>query len=151
MPPQAPRMPAATYWQTPPVQAPAARPAPAVNAALAGNATRQPTIRAQSADAPAAAPPRLVLPTPEALGLVSNRESAVRPASTLDWNDARVRLRRVGAVGFHLDEIAPGRWRATLLLPQNDQPARHIEASADSDSAALAGVLERAEALAALR
>src|SRR5262245_1936734 len=146
--PQAPRMPVATSWQPSPMPMPAAQPAFPVNAAMAGNATRQPTFRAQAPDPPA---PALVLPTPEALGLVSGNASTIQPATAFDWNDARTRLRRIGAVGFHLDEVAAGQWRATLLLPVGEQQTRHVEASAGSDAAAVAAALQQAEALAATR
>lgn len=140
-------MPAATNWQAPPTQKPASQPAFPVNAALAGNTTRQPTIRAQAPDPPAP----LLLPTPEALGLVASKVPSNQPAPAFDWNDARARLRRIGAVGFHLDEIAAGQWRATLLLPVGNQQTRNIEANAASDAAAVALALQQAEALASSR
>src|SRR5262249_4379319 len=146
--PQAPRMPVATSWQPSPMPMPAAQPAFPVNAAMAGNATRQPTFRAQAPDPPA---PALVLPTPEALGLVSGNASTIQPATAFDWNDARTRRRRVGGCGSRRDEAAGGRGGAPSLSPGGGQKPRHVEASAGSDAAAVAAALQQAEALAATR
>jgi hypothetical protein len=116
-----------------------------VNAALAGQppATK---IRAQGPDVAAVATTPLIMPSPEALGLAPPRSASIpAPPAELDWNDLRQRLRQLGAVGFHLDQIAGGNWRATLLLPgAGAASTRQLEALADSEAAAVSGVLARA-------
>ena len=106
------------------------------------------TIRAQAPDPPPRSTAPLVLPTPETLGLASSGALPTAPIPEIDWNDARARLRRLGAIGFHLDEVTSGQWRATLLVPLGAQQTRRVEASAASDAAAVAGALQQAETLA---
>ena len=118
-----------------------------VNAAMAGDPAPRPIIRAQAPEVPTRTASPLMLPTPEALGLAGARITLPQPAHEVDWNDVRARLRRLNAVAFHLDQIAGGQWRASLLVPQAGQQARHIEASAASDAAAVASVLQKAEAV----
>lgn len=153
---QQPRATAPAAWQAQPGPKTAAQPKFPVNAALAGGQTPQPTFRGQTPDAPAAATapplvlPPLVLPTPQQLGLAPAK-AASAPAAEIDWNDVRVRLRRLGAVGFHLDHVSAGQWRARLLVPVAGQGPRTLEASAASDAAAVAGVLQQADLSVALR
>ncbi len=146
--PQAPRSHFPTNWQAWPAPKSAPQQAFPVNAALAGNTAPRPTIRAQAPDAPARSTAPLVLPSPEALGLAPRTVAPSTLPLEIDWNNAQARLRRLGAVGFHLDEITPGQWRATLLVPLSTQQTRHVEATAASDAAAVAGALQQAEALA---
>lgn len=138
-------------WQAQPCPNTTAQPQFPVNAALAGGQTQQPTFRAQTPDAPvAAAATPLVLPTPQQLGLVPAKTATVTTPE-IDWNDVRARLRRLGAVGFHLDQVGAGQWRARLLVPVNAQENRTVESSAANDTAAVAGVLQQAELLLARR
>src|SRR5262245_44516197 len=81
------------------------KPAPRVNAGLAAGAPMPPPkVRAQNDDAPAAA--RLVMPSPEALGL--GIAKAEPTAVGIDWNLTHQRLKDLGAVGFHLDRLNAG-------------------------------------------
>lgn len=121
-----------------------------VNAALATDQAPRPVIRMQAPDAPAQAGTPLALPSPEALGVAVARTLNRAPAAEVDWNNVRSRLRRLGAVGFHLDQV-DGQWRATLLVPAGNQAARHVEASAANDAAAVAEALQKAETSAQLR
>ena len=135
-------------WQAPPAPKTAPQPSLPVNAALAGATAPRPVFRGQAPEpSPRTATP-LVLPTPEALGLAAGHPAVLATAPEIDWNDARVRLRRLGAVGFHLDQTAPGQWRATLLVPLGAPQPRHVEANAATDAAALADALRQAELLA---
>jgi hypothetical protein len=131
-------------WQTParPKTAPQRRlPAQAASAAE----TPRPKFRGQSSEVASNLVTPLNLPTPEALGLVSSAVNPGAAAVEVDWNDLRARLHRLGAVGFHLDQIAADQWRATFLLPLGPGQTRHVDASASSDAAALAGALQQAE------
>jgi hypothetical protein len=125
------------------------QPAFPVNAALAQPA--QPKVRAQSPDTagPIAGP--LALPSPEALGVAPAKSLATGPARTENWNDLHARLRRLGPVGFRLDPIGAGQWRATLSVPQGAQGTRHLQAEAASEADAAASVLGEAEAILAPR
>jgi hypothetical protein len=141
-------------WQAPP-RTNSIGPAPVpvnqvpVNAALAAGQNPQPTIRGQSPDAPVASPTSpFVLPTPQQLGLVPAQAAAA--LAPIDWNDLRTRLHKLGAVGFHLDQVG-GQWRAQLRVPVNAQETRTLESSAASDAAAVSGALQQAESLVSQR
>lgn len=84
----------------------------------------------------------LVMPSPEALGIVT---ASVTATADLDWNELGGRLRQLGAVGFHLDQVAGGAWRATLLVPDGASATpRRVEAVAASEASAVADVLAQA-------
>ena len=147
--PVMPQRPQPAAWQaTPPGQGTLPRTLPATNPTTAAAAAPKPKFRAQAPDAPyTPPPPLLVLPSPEQLGVGQARAAAPAPAAPLtDWNEIHSRLRRVGAVGFHLDQLSQGQWRATFLLPTGPaNQARHIEAIAASESEAVFAALQRAE------
>jgi hypothetical protein len=141
LPTARPAAPAPATWHQP-----AAAPTTPVNAALAIRQQPRPKIRALAPDAPPLKAAALVLPSPEALGLAAPAAtvSSGLPAE-MDWNELRLRLKQLGAVGFHLDQVAGGNWRATLLLPGAiAATTRHVEALAETEAAAVAGVLARA-------
>jgi len=124
---------------------------PPVNAALALNQPR-PRVRMQGPEGPAAVqagPAALVMPSPEALGIrPAALDSTAAPAQVaeLDWNELRGRLRQLGAVGFHLDQVGGGNWRATLLVPDAAATTpRRVEAVAASEAGAVADVLAQAQ------
>jgi hypothetical protein len=126
-------------------------PVPAALAAGIGNpiAAPRPTIRMQAPDPVPAPPPRQTLPSPEALGIsVANPAPS---AQSLDWNVAHARLERLGALGFHLDRLAPSKIRAMFMLPAGDHGAHQIEVVADNEAAAVNAALETAEAWATAR
>jgi hypothetical protein len=159
--PQQPQQVAPPPWQA--TAPPARNPVPAAMAAQNGNPER-PKIRMQAPETllpdaaphmppqpqtPAPQPTRLTLPSPEQLGVSGTGPAPVTsPATALrvDWNDLRARLERLGALGLHLDKLAIG-YRVAFLLPTN-QPdrAHHIEATADTEAAAIRLALQRAEA-----
>lgn len=117
-----------------------------VNAALASAPTTAPSkVRLQSAD-PAPVPPRLVLPSPEELGL--NGAAMAPGMPTIDWNLTHQRLKSMAAVGFHLDHLPAGQVRVTFWLPTPD-PSRTqlIEATARCESEAVALAFRQADAL----
>lgn len=66
----------------------------------------------------------------------------------LDWNLAKQRLERLGALAFHADRLLEGGFRITIMLPAG-QGSHHIEAEAASEAAAAVFALDRAEAWAA--
>ncbi len=110
----------------------------------------RPKIRLQAPDPPKSP---LVMPRPEELGLnpsagalASHGTPAAAPTAEVDWNELRSRLHRMGAVGFHLDQVQ-GQWRATFLVPTGPESSQLVEANAASDAAAVTRALERAEAL----
>jgi hypothetical protein len=92
----------------------------------------QPTIRLQAPDPPPARPARLVLASPEALGVSAPRLNETRTPE-LDWNSVS------------------GGSRVTFVLPMAAQRIHEIEATADTEAAAVTAALEHAEAWAAAR
>lgn len=119
-----------------------------------------PKIRMQAPDAPKPAPARLVLPAPEKLGIhaadmLPNAASPpirVAEPESMDWNHAHARLQRLGALAFHLDRLTQGGFRVTFYLPgQQGQSTQLVEAVAETEAAAVAAALERAEAFRAIR
>src|SRR5262245_14719092 len=141
--------PAPIVWQTPPAPRNVAPQATMpVNAAMARDQAPRPIFRAQAPDAPPPPPAPLHLPSPEALGITTAQPAQTAAAvSDIDWNNVRARLRQLGAVGFHLDQVDGGQWRATFLMPVSGQQARHVEASAASDAIAVLSALQQAETL----
>jgi hypothetical protein len=135
-----------------------------VLATMAAGDGRKPKVRMQSADEPVAGPSaspvagearRLVLPSPEALGIglatKSTPSAETDSSAAVDWNDAHARLKRLGAIGFHLERDPQGH-RVTFLLPAGQEKrTQHIEVVAASEALALATALERAEAWAEQR
>lgn len=141
--------PAPIVWQTPPAPRNAApQAAMPVNAAMARDQAPRPIFRAQAPDTPPTPPAPLRLPSPEALGITTAQPAPPAAALDIDWNNVRARLRQLGAVGFHLDQVDGGQWRATFLMPVDGQQARYVEASAASDAIAVLGALQQAETLA---
>ncbi|MBI3409966.1 MAG: hypothetical protein HY040_16625 [Planctomycetes bacterium] len=122
-----------------------------VNGAMAaGNPTRvaPPKIRMQAPE-PTSTSARLVLPSPEELGVAVQVPAQIPPHAarpSLDWNRAHTRLQELGAVGFHLDRLPQGSCRVTFLLPTS-QPQRthHVEAEAANEADAVRNALEQAE------
>ena len=139
--------PAPIVWQTPPAPRNTAPQAVMpVNAAMARDQAPRAIFRAQAPDAPPPPAP-LRLPSPEALGITTVQATQPAAVSDIDWNNVRARLRQLGAVGFHLDQVDGGQWRATFLMPVGGQQARHVEASAASDAIAVLSALQQAETL----
>ncbi len=106
----------------------------------------QPTIRLQAPEPP---PPALLkLPSPEELG-VANGPAPATPgtaAGSIDWNSARQRLQRLGALSFRVDQVGPAGYRVTFLLPSRQPNSMHcIEAAATTEATALGLALQRAE------
>jgi hypothetical protein len=117
------------------------------NAALALEQFPRPKVRMQGPETPMTPPQAgfqaLVMPSPEQLGIVPALASSA--TAELDWNELRNRLRQLGAVGLHLDQVAGGNWRATLLMPDGAAAdPRRLEAVATSDASAVADVLAQA-------
>lgn len=105
----------------------------------------RPTIRMQ---APDSSPRRLTLPSPEQLGLIHAPAPTATPmtAEAIDWNATRQRLQRWGAISFHVDQVSAGGYRVTFLLPTRQPNYTHcVEATAATESAAVALALDRAE------
>jgi hypothetical protein len=95
-------------------------------------------VRAQQADEPVrSAPPKLTMPSPEALGV-----PVPRPATELDWTALRVRLDRLGATQFTLTKLPEGGYCFTCRLPS----AGTVEGRATTEAEAVQRALEQAEA-----
>ena len=43
----------------------------------------------------------------------------------VDWNAVHTRLNRLGAVGFHMDQVGQGQCRVLFMLPTRDQHDVH--------------------------
>jgi len=115
------------------------RPAPAPTwqpAPVAANGLPRPKVRAVPADDP---PARVVLPSPEALGI----RTATAPG--IDWNVTHARLDRLQAVRFQSDRLPQGGYRVTFILPAGTQ-SQPVEAVGETEAAAVQLALARAEA-----
>jgi hypothetical protein len=133
-------------WQ--PWPAPAGKPLqpsmPAPPPPLASGQQR-PIVRGAMPDAPPAPPPpapRVVLPSPEALGIkISSATPAAGTAPTaVDWNQVHARMEKLGVVHLQRDCLAQGGVRVILSLPSHS-----AEATGDTEAAAVLLALERAE------
>jgi hypothetical protein len=138
--PAAPRPAAARAPQPPSVAWPAPPPAPTPVAAGRAPAA---VVRGQMPEEPhpAAAPPKLALPPPEALGV-----PVPHPAAPVDWTALRVRLDRLGATEFALERLPEGDYRFRCRLPSAD-PAhpRTVEVRAATEAEAVQQALAQAE------
>jgi hypothetical protein len=101
----------------------------------------KPKVRAQAPDAPPPAPPRIVLPSPEALGI---QVAAAPTATAVDWNRIHGRLDQLGIVNLRRDRLAQGGYHVLLELP-----GRRVEGTGATEAAAMVAALERAESAAA--
>jgi hypothetical protein len=111
---------------------------------------RRPLVRLQSPEElmPTAPPKRLVLPSPEQLGVVGAGAvpGATTPYLDVDWNVTRDRLHGLGAVGFHLAKLPEGAFRVAFLLPTTQPGWLHqIEAEAETEGTAVCRALELAD------
>ena len=139
--------PAASYPAQPDVnQPPAWQPAPARPPAIAQQpAPPRPLVRAKGDDAPAAAsrPARLAMPSPKQLGIAP---ASASPTDAVDWNVARRRLDRLGAVYFHVEKLDGGGYRFTCLLPTSQRGRTHrVETVAATEADAIHLALAKAE------
>jgi hypothetical protein len=154
------RMPGAQLFGAPPPVQPApqpqrrvAPPQPKPPATTSANLPK-PTVRGVAPDsAPlkqTAEQVRLLLPDPEALGIkVVANAPPPQPAAAVDWNAVHARLDRLGIVNYQRDRLPQGGFRVAFALgaPQ----AHQVEATGDSEAAAVLQALARAEALVAQR
>lgn len=128
------------YAQQQPAARPTApRPAPATQQAAARPAA--PVVRGQSPDEAPARPVRsaalkLEMPPPEALGVPV-------PAAAVDWTDLRLKLDRLGATRFALEQVDGG-YRFTCQVPAADGRARTVEGRAATEAAAVQRALDQA-------
>ncbi len=103
---------------------------------MQANGLPRPKARAVPADES----PRLVLPSPEELGI----RVAASPA--MDWNATHSRLERLRAVRFQSDRLPEGGHRVTFLLPAGQAQTQQVEACAATEADAVQLALQRAEA-----
>jgi hypothetical protein len=120
-----------TYVQQPPAPRPPVTQQAAVRPAA-------PVVRGQKADEPPARTVNrpLEMPSPEALGVPV-------PATELDWTDLRVRLDRLGATGFSLEQL-PGGFRFACRVPTAGGQPRLIEGRATTEAEAVRRALDQA-------
>jgi hypothetical protein len=101
---------------------------------------------------PPAAPPaptRVVLPSPEELGIKVGVPAPAPAAvvAALDWNQIHARLEQLGVIHFQRDRLPQGGFRVTCSLPTGTPAQAHqVEAVAATESAAVLDALQRAEA-----
>jgi hypothetical protein len=97
-----------------------------------------PIVRGQKPDEPPVRPTRrpLEMPSPEALGVPV-------PAAELDWTDLRVRLDRLGATGFLMEQV-PGGYRFACRVPTAGGQLRLVEGRAATEAAAVRQALDQA-------
>jgi hypothetical protein len=98
-----------------------------------------PVVRAQmSDDAPRrpAPPPKLEMPSPEALGVPV-------PIAPPDWTDLRVRLDRIGATKFALEKQADG-YYFTCQVRTSDGRLQTVEGRATTEAEAVQRALASA-------
>src|SRR5262245_64251678 len=89
-----------------PQQKPPQQASPSLQAAQANGPQQkpQPIVRMQSPDSPAA-PSRLVMPSPEDLGISASKQASVQPAVEVDLPTAFARLRQLGAVDVQFNRL----------------------------------------------
>ncbi len=143
---QQPQPNAQPYAPPPKVAMPAPPPQPQMQAQLTlpppGFAQQpRPIVRAVAEDSPPPPPARLVLPSPEALGIPP--VAAPAPVA-VDWNQVHARFEQLGVVKLQRDRLPQGGYRVTLALP-----AHQVEATADTEAAAVLLAVQRAESLVA--
>jgi hypothetical protein len=111
-----------------------------------GVPTQPAIVRGVAPEAPAA-PPKYVLPRPEALGVSTSLNLQPAAAPPVDWTQIQTRMERVGVVGYDKDRSTPGSVRVTLTLRTAD-PARRqpVTAQGDTEAAAVLLALQHAEA-----
>jgi hypothetical protein len=103
------------------------------------SADMKPKVRAVPEDSPAPLP-RLVLPTPESLGIQFRDTTA--QAAAVDWNAVHARLEQLGISNFQRERLAQGSYRVILALG-----TRQVEATGATEAAAMVTALQRAESL----
>ncbi len=106
----------------------------------------RPLVRAKGEDAPPVTrpPARLAIPSPQQLGIAPAGGSTT---AAVDWNAARHRLDRLGAVYFHVEKLDAGGYRFTCLLPTAQRGHTHrVETVAATEAEAVHLALARAEA-----
>lgn len=138
--PQAPP-PARVAMPSPPPTSKLTLPPAPVLAAEQGKAK----VRAVAEDEPApparpAPPTRIVLPSPDELGIKIEPASTMTATAAVDWNQVHARLETLGIVQFQRERLPQGGFRVVLALP-----TRQVEAVADTEAAAMLQALERAE------
>jgi hypothetical protein len=111
---------------------------------------RRPVVRLQAPEElmPPPPPKRLVLPSPEQLGVAGAGPASAVTAShpDVDWNVTRDRLHGLGAIGFHLAKLPEGAFRVAFLLPTTHPGRLHqIEAEAPSEGTAVCRALDLAD------
>jgi hypothetical protein len=88
--------------------------------------------------------PPVRLPSPEQLGVASAKSSS--RAATIDWVRIHKRLKELGSISFHLEQLPNGGYRFVCQLATAEFGRSHtIEAKADNEAEAVEQVLTRAE------
>ena len=108
----------------------------------------QTKIRMQALEEPPMPLPmaRLVLPSPEELGVAVNlNKAALLQEATADFGTLFARLRQIGAVGFHL-ELAGIGYRASIVLPGPGSQIATVEGLGTTEGAAIAKALANIDA-----
>jgi hypothetical protein len=126
-------------------QAPEERATPA--APRAPGAPRGPATAPPSP--PPTAPPKLTMPTAEALGLLVPALPAPRPEQpALDWGSVRARLDARGATYYRLEKTPEGGFRflCSVPHPQDAGRQRQFETVAATEAEAMRAVLDQVEA-----
>lgn len=85
---------------------------------------------------------KMVMPSPEELGLASRSRSAAAP---MDWTAIRQRLDALGISGFQLQRLPNGSFRFSCELPTG-QGAMPIRGEAPTEEGAVQQVLNQASA-----
>jgi hypothetical protein len=102
----------------------------------------KPKVRAVSQESAPPTPParpRIVLPTPESLGI---QVATTTPRAAVDWNQIHARLDQLGIVNFQRDRLPEGGFRIVLALPK-----QQVEGTGATEAAAMVAALQRAETL----
>lgn len=141
--PVRPTQPSPGWQATPP------SPVLAAQAAALG----QPKARGAAPEAPATTRPAPAPQMPRAIRLASPKElgvavpgATVQQKTPLDWNETLAKLQRLGVHSFHVDQIAGGGIRATLLLPNLAAGGtQRIETSGADEGSAMRAALQQAE------
>jgi hypothetical protein len=115
-------------------------------------AIEEPAPRPQPAvaSAPAAAKPELLhLPTPEELGIASEKSAPATEIRAIDWSAVHTRLNRLGASCFLVQHPSSQLVRIISMFPQAENRIHRIESSAATEAEAVRLFIEQVDEWAA--
>lgn len=93
----------------------------------------------------ASRPEALHLPTPEELGIASDKAAPVLEVRAIDWTAVHTRLNRLGASCFQVQHPTSQFVRIISMFPQSENRMHRIEASAATEAEAVRLFIEQVD------